>query len=35
MREYDLNNAHRFKSSSSNGQGGDCVEVLDGVPGVA
>ncbi|MEU4268268.1 DUF397 domain-containing protein [Streptomyces sp. NPDC026092] len=27
MREYDLSNAHWFKSSYSNGQGGDCVEV--------
>ncbi|GAA4051074.1 DUF397 domain-containing protein [Streptomyces shaanxiensis] len=34
MREYDLSNASWFKSSYSNGQGGDCVEVADGVPGV-
>ncbi len=27
MRSYDLTNAHWFKSSYSNGQGGDCVEV--------
>ncbi|MFF9199503.1 DUF397 domain-containing protein [Streptomyces sp. NPDC014779] len=27
MREYDLNNAGWFKSSYSNGEGGDCVEV--------
>ncbi|MFB7451628.1 DUF397 domain-containing protein [Streptomyces sp. NPDC056194] len=27
MREYDLNNAHWFKSSYSNGDGGNCVEV--------
>ncbi|MER7910767.1 DUF397 domain-containing protein [Streptomyces sp. NPDC096068] len=27
MREYDLTNANWFKSSYSNGQGGDCVEV--------
>lgn len=27
MREYDLSNARWFKSSYSNGQGGDCVEV--------
>ncbi|MFE0812876.1 DUF397 domain-containing protein [Streptomyces sp. NPDC058794] len=34
MREYDLSNARWTKSSYSNGQGGDCVEVADGVPGV-
>ncbi|MFD3942473.1 DUF397 domain-containing protein [Streptomyces sp. NPDC058579] len=27
MREYDLSNASWFKSSYSNGEGGDCVEV--------
>ncbi|MFD5323093.1 DUF397 domain-containing protein [Streptomyces sp. NPDC127092] len=27
MRKYDLTNAHWFKSSHSNSQGGDCVEV--------
>ncbi|MGZ0202290.1 DUF397 domain-containing protein [Streptomyces sp. RM1] len=27
MREYDLINANWFKSSYSNGEGGDCVEV--------
>ncbi|MFG3345280.1 DUF397 domain-containing protein [Streptomyces sp. NPDC048018] len=27
MREYDLSNAHWFKSSYSNGEGGNCVEV--------
>ncbi|MFJ8537611.1 DUF397 domain-containing protein [Streptomyces sp. NPDC093591] len=27
MREYDLSNARWCKSSYSNGQGGDCVEV--------
>ncbi|MFF5634782.1 DUF397 domain-containing protein [Streptomyces sp. NPDC012825] len=27
MREYDLTNANWFKSSYSNGSGGDCVEV--------
>ncbi|MEE1818175.1 DUF397 domain-containing protein [Streptomyces sp. SP18ES09] len=27
MREYELSNAHWFKSSYSNGSGGDCVEV--------
>lgn len=34
MREYDLTNARWRKSSYSNGEGGDCVEVADGVPGV-
>ncbi|MEV5610190.1 DUF397 domain-containing protein [Streptomyces sp. NPDC052225] len=34
MREYDLSNARWRKSSYSNGQGGDCVEVADGVTGV-
>ncbi|MER8014340.1 DUF397 domain-containing protein [Streptomyces griseoluteus] len=33
MREYDLTNARWQKSSYSNGEGGDCVEVADGVPG--
>ncbi|MEU7021743.1 DUF397 domain-containing protein [Streptomyces sp. NPDC046203] len=27
MRQYDLTRAHWFKSSYSNGHGGDCVEV--------
>ncbi|MFE2073372.1 DUF397 domain-containing protein [Streptomyces misionensis] len=27
MREYDLINANWFKSSYSNGEGGNCVEV--------
>ncbi|MFG2834455.1 DUF397 domain-containing protein [Streptomyces zaomyceticus] len=27
MRAHDLTNAHWFKSSYSNGDGGDCVEV--------
>ncbi|MFK0226820.1 DUF397 domain-containing protein [Streptomyces sp. NPDC090303] len=27
MRQYDLNNAHWFKSFYSNASGGDCVEV--------
>ncbi|AJF65111.1 DUF397 domain-containing protein [Streptomyces vietnamensis] len=27
MRQYDVNNAQWFKSSYSNGDGGDCVEV--------
>lgn len=34
MREYDLSNARWTKSSYSNGEGGSCVEVADGVPGV-
>ncbi|MEU1331500.1 DUF397 domain-containing protein [Streptomyces sp. NPDC005865] len=34
MREFDLSNVRWRKSSYSNGQGGDCVEVADGVPGV-
>ena len=34
MRAYDLSNAQWFKSSYSNGEGGDCVEVLDDVTGV-
>lgn len=38
MREFDLSNARRRKSSHSdgngNGNGGSCVEVADGVPGV-
>ncbi|WP_405683935.1 DUF397 domain-containing protein [Streptomyces sp. NBC_00057] len=29
----DLSNASWRKSTYSNGQGGDCVEVTDGVPG--
>jgi hypothetical protein len=32
MHEYDLSNAHWRKSSYSNGDGGNCVEVADGVP---
>ncbi|HEY9373443.1 DUF397 domain-containing protein [Streptomyces sp.] len=27
MREYDLSNARWFKSSFSDGNGGDCIEV--------
>ncbi|MEU9699817.1 DUF397 domain-containing protein [Streptomyces sp. NPDC047981] len=27
MREYDLSNAHWFKSSHSDGDGGNCIEV--------
>ncbi|GAB2843348.1 hypothetical protein GCM10027074_07400 [Streptomyces deserti] len=34
MREYDLSNARWRKSTYSNGDGGNCVEVADGVPGV-
>ncbi|MFF9429337.1 DUF397 domain-containing protein [Streptomyces sp. NPDC014746] len=34
MRQYDLNNAHWFKSSYSNGDGGDCVEVTYDVTGI-
>ncbi|WP_432186617.1 DUF397 domain-containing protein [Streptomyces sp. Tue6028] len=34
MHEYDLSNARWRKSSYSNGEGGDCVEVAAGVPGV-
>lgn len=34
MREYDLTNARWRKSSYSDGNGGECVEVADGVPGV-
>ncbi|MEU9518547.1 DUF397 domain-containing protein [Streptomyces sp. NPDC048224] len=34
MREYDLTNAHWRKSTYSNGEGGNCLEVTDGVPGV-
>ncbi|ALO08339.1 hypothetical protein AQF52_2745 [Streptomyces venezuelae] len=34
MRAYDLSNARWRKSSYSDGDGGNCVEVLDDVPGV-
>ncbi|MEV5318299.1 DUF397 domain-containing protein [Streptomyces sp. NPDC052687] len=34
MREYDLTHARWRKSTHSDGNGGDCVEVADGVPGV-
>ncbi|CAM5536527.1 DUF397 domain-containing protein [Streptomyces tanashiensis] len=34
MRQYDLNNAHWFKSSYSNGDGGDCVEVSHDFAGI-
>lgn len=30
----DLSAAHWRKSTYSNGEGGDCVEVADGFPGV-
>lgn len=32
--EIDLSTADWRKSSYSNGSGGDCVEVTDGLPGV-
>ena len=32
MREYDLSNARWYKSSYSNGEGGDCVEVAADTP---
>ncbi|MFI7007379.1 DUF397 domain-containing protein [Streptomyces sp. NPDC050145] len=34
MREYDLTNSRWRKSTYSDGNGGDCVEVAHGVPGV-
>ncbi|MGW3101453.1 DUF397 domain-containing protein [Streptomyces sp. NPDC001100] len=34
MREYDLSKASWRKSTYSDGNGGDCVEVADGVAGV-
>ncbi|MGX1221781.1 DUF397 domain-containing protein [Streptomyces ambofaciens] len=34
MREYDLSDARWRKSTYSNGDGGNCLEVTDGVPGV-
>ncbi|MGW4226628.1 DUF397 domain-containing protein [Streptomyces bauhiniae] len=33
MREFDLTNARWHKSSYSNGDGGNCVEVATGIPG--
>ncbi|MFD8299057.1 DUF397 domain-containing protein [Streptomyces bauhiniae] len=33
MRQYDLTNAHWYKSSYSNGEGGNCVEVAANFPG--
>ncbi|MFB7375575.1 DUF397 domain-containing protein [Streptomyces sp. NPDC056222] len=34
MRDYDLSNARWLKSSYSDGDGGNCVEVAYDVPGV-
>ncbi|MEU6848101.1 DUF397 domain-containing protein [Streptomyces sp. NPDC046716] len=34
MREFDLSNARWRTSSYSNGEGGECVEVADGVTGL-
>jgi hypothetical protein len=34
MREYDLSLAQWRKSSYSDDNGGSCVEVADGLPGV-
>ncbi|MEU1850166.1 DUF397 domain-containing protein [Streptomyces sp. NPDC019990] len=34
MREYDLSNSRWRASSYSNGDGGNCVEVADGIPGI-
>ncbi|MET8133853.1 MULTISPECIES: DUF397 domain-containing protein [unclassified Streptomyces] len=34
MRAYDLSNARWRRSSHSNGEGGNCVEVADQAPGV-
>jgi hypothetical protein len=34
MQQYDLSNARWRKSTYSNGEGGNCVEVADGFPGV-
>ncbi|MGW5334751.1 DUF397 domain-containing protein [Streptomyces bauhiniae] len=31
MREHDLTHARWHKSSYSNGEGGSCVEVADGI----
>ncbi|MGA5097848.1 DUF397 domain-containing protein [Streptomyces lavendulocolor] len=35
MRDYDLSTARWRKSTYSNGQGGDCVEVAYDFPGAA
>jgi hypothetical protein len=32
--EHDLSSAQWHKSSYSGGEGGDCVEVADGYPGI-
>ncbi|MFB7113100.1 DUF397 domain-containing protein [Streptomyces sp. NPDC056291] len=34
MRGYDLTKARWHKSSHSDGNGGDCVEVANGVSGI-
>ncbi|MEU8751482.1 DUF397 domain-containing protein [Streptomyces chartreusis] len=34
MHTYDLSNVRWRRSTYSNGDGGNCVEVADGVPGV-
>lgn len=34
MREYDLNNARWRKSTYSDGDGDNCVEVADGDPDI-
>jgi hypothetical protein len=34
MHEYDLSTARWRKSTYSDGNGGSCVEVADGLPGV-
>ncbi|WP_328944738.1 DUF397 domain-containing protein [Streptomyces sp. NBC_00250] len=34
MPEYGLTDSHWFKSSYSDGDGGDCIEVSHDVPGV-
>jgi hypothetical protein len=34
MREYDLSKARWRKSTYSDGNGGNCVEVATGLPGV-
>ncbi|UYQ62039.1 DUF397 domain-containing protein [Streptomyces peucetius] len=34
MREYDLSRARWRKSSYSDGDGGNCLEIVDDIPGV-
>ncbi|MFE2962466.1 DUF397 domain-containing protein [Streptomyces sp. NPDC059340] len=34
MQEYDLSAARWRKSTYSDGNGGSCLEVADGVPGI-